>query len=231
MLKTTLLRTYKLAIRVLQKPEGLKKDSVEPVSRSFGLDRGTPIDRYYIEHFLQQHKQLVRGTVLEIAENTYSKQFGSNVTAFEILHVQNHPNATIVGDLTKPETLPSGKIDCFICTQTFNFIYDFQDAIRGSHQMLAPGGSILATVAGISQISRGDMEQWGDFWRFTRQSAGKAFEDVFGPGNVKIGYYGNCLAATSFLRGLTAEEIPKEKLDIKDDDFPVTITIVATKSK
>ena len=29
--------------------------SVVPISRDFGFDRGTPIDRYYIERFLERH--------------------------------------------------------------------------------------------------------------------------------------------------------------------------------
>ncbi|GEM_PF-2898356 len=69
--------------------------------------------------------------------------------------------------MTNINTLPSNTIDCFIVTQTLNFIYDVKSAVRGIFHMLKDGGIILATVAGISQISRYDMDRWGDYWRFT----------------------------------------------------------------
>ena len=67
--------------------------------------------------------------VLEIAENSYSKKYGgSKVYRFEILHAKpDNPKATFVGDLTDSSTLPENKIDCFICTQTLNFIFNVQD--------------------------------------------------------------------------------------------------------
>ena len=46
---------------------------VTPFSREFGYDRGQPIDRYYIEQFLSAHASDVRGHVLEIADDTYTR--------------------------------------------------------------------------------------------------------------------------------------------------------------
>src|SRR6202035_2497766 len=39
---------------------------LQPVSRKFGYDRGTPISRYYIETFLKARKNDIRGRVVEI---------------------------------------------------------------------------------------------------------------------------------------------------------------------
>jgi hypothetical protein len=205
--------------------------SIEPVSRTFGLDRGIPIDRYYIESFLKENSRFIQGNVLEIAENTYSKRFGSNITSYEILHYDDsNKKATIIGDLTKPETLPENKIDCFICTQTLNFIFDVQKAIEGSNKLLKQGGCFLGTVSGISQISRYDMDRWGDYWRFTDLSVLLLMESVFGKGNVDIVTFGNSLAATAFLKGLAIDDIPNaEILDVKDKDYQVTIGIRAIK--
>ncbi|MEO5991227.1 MAG: methyltransferase domain-containing protein [Ferruginibacter sp.] len=216
--------------RTLTKPEGLEMDSVKPVSEFFGFDRGTPIDRYYIEHFLEQQKKFIKGVVLEISDDTYIKKFGNQVTEYEVLHfTEGNPKATIVGDLSKPETLPSNKVDCFICTQTFNFIYNFKDAIKGAYYILKPGGYLLATVAGISQISAYDFERWGDYWRFTTLSAQKVFGEVFGIENVEVNSFGNCLTAISFLRGISAEEISTEKLSVTDNNYQLVITIIAKK--
>lgn len=43
-----------------------------------GFGRGTPIDRYYLESFLSAHSKDIKGDVLEIAENTYTKKFGDS---------------------------------------------------------------------------------------------------------------------------------------------------------
>ena len=204
--------------------------SVRPVSRTFGLDRGTPIDRYYIEKFLNENRADITGRVLEVAENYYSRKFGSQVDVYEILHVERNSQATIVGDLTKSETLPSNQIDCFICTQVLNFIFDFQKAIEGAHQILKPGGVVLATVSGISQVSRYDADRWGHFWSFYPQGIEQAFKKVFGENNVEVQTWGNSLTAISFLKGVALEELNTEELDFQDADYPVSITIRARKS-
>ncbi len=90
---------------------------------------------------------------------------------------------------------------------------------------------MLATVSGISQISQYDAERWGDYWRFTPQSVKRMIGDVFGGDNIQVDYFGNCYAATNSLRGISIEELDKEKLNFKDADYPVIITIVATKKR
>lgn len=217
-------------LRRLIKPKPLwfEEISVTPVSGKFGFDRGTPIDRYYIEDFLFKNNALIKGSVLEIAESTYSKKFGSGVTSFEVLHVDaSNPVATIIGDLSVYESLPENAVDCFVCTQTLNFIYDVKQAIRGIHKILKPGGHVLITVAGLVQISRYDMDRWGDYWRFTPLSIQKMVDEVFGESSVSV--YGNVYAATALLHGLCVEEITVEKLNYADQDFPVIITILAQK--
>jgi hypothetical protein len=205
--------------------------TTEPVSRKFGFDRGTPIDRYYIESFLTENKRFIQGRVLEIAESTYSKQFGSNITACEILHYDDsNKKATIIGDLSKEASLPEEKVDCFICTQTLNFIFEVNKAIKGSWKLLKKEGTFLGTVSGISQISRYDMDRWGDYWRFTDLSIRRLFENVYGKGNVEVKIFGNALAATAFLKGLAVDDLPDTKLlDVTDKDYQVTIGIRATK--
>ncbi|MCT4665489.1 MAG: hypothetical protein N4A45_09680 [Flavobacteriales bacterium] len=205
--------------------------SKDPISNQFGFDRGTPIDRAFIEYFLEKQHKHILGSVLEISESTYSLKYGSQVTSSEILHYDDkNPNATIVGDLTKSETLPNNRVDCFICTQTLNFIEDFEKGIEGGYHLLKDNGVMLTTVAGLCQISRYDMDRWGDYWRFTDLSIKNAFERVFGKGNVEIEIYGNVLAATSILHGITAEELTNEELFYKDPNYQVTIGIKATKN-
>jgi hypothetical protein len=95
--------------------------------------------------------------------------------------------------------------------------------------MLKPCGVLLLTIPGISRISRYDMDRWGDYWRFTLASAQRLFTEVFPEDSVRIETYGNVLAATAFLHGLSVEELTEDELDDSDPDYEVTIAIRAMK--
>lgn len=203
-----------------------------PISRAFGMDRGLPIDRYYIERFLSAHAQDICGRVLEIADNAYTRRFGgARVTRSDVLHaVAGNPAATFVGDLANGDNLPSEAFDCIICTQTLMFIHDVRAAIATLHRMLRPGGVLLVSVAGISQICRWDAEQWGDHWRFTAQSLQQLAETVFDPDHVLVQPHGNVLAAAAFLFGLAAEDLQPRELEAGDRDYQLVITMRAQRS-
>src|SRR5262249_10152895 len=116
-----------------------------PASRHFGFDRGLPIDRYYIESFLSEHTEAVRGRVLEIGDDAYSRRFGgARITEQDILHVvPGHPGATIVADLSDAPEIPSDCFDCIILTQTMHYIFDLRATAQTLHRILAPRGTVL----------------------------------------------------------------------------------------
>jgi glycosyltransferase involved in cell wall biosynthesis len=203
-----------------------------PVSRKFGWDRGgLPIDRYYIERFLQQHAGDIAGRVLEVRDDSYTRKFGgANVTRADVLHpTPDNEKATIVADLTAADHVPGDTFDCIVLTQVLPFIPDVQAAVRTLHRILRPGGVVLATVPGISQIVRYDMDRWGDFWRFTSLSARRLFECGFPEGDVRVETHGNVLAATAFLQGLSTRDLRPDELDFRDPDYEVLITVRAVK--
>ena len=205
---------------------------VKPVSPIFGLDRGTSIDRYYIEAFLADRAGDIRGDVLEVADRRYTVRFGGDqVRRSEVLHVSHsNPIATLVADLSADNDLPSDRFDCIVCTQTLQFIYDTRAAVHTLHRILKPGGILLATFPGISQISRYDAERWGDYWRFTTQSAERLFSEVFASANVNVESHGNVLAAGAMLQGLAVEDLRQGKLGYRDPDYQLVITVRAVKS-
>ena len=204
---------------------------LSPISRVWGFDRGLPVDRYYIERFLAAHASDIRGRVLEIGDGKYTRQFGAGrVVRSDILHpVAGNPRATIVADLAGGDGIPTESFDCVICTQTLMFIFDIQKAMRTLYRILKPGGVLLMTLAGVSQISRSDMERWGDYWRFTSLSARRLCESVFPPASVTVEAHGNVLVAVAFLQGLAREELRREELDASDPDYEVLITARAVK--
>lgn len=204
-----------------------------PVSRRFGWDRGgLPIDRYYIERFLEQNARDIAGHVLEVRDDAYIRRFGGDrVLRADVLHpTPDNPKATIVADLTRAEHLPGDTFDCIVLTQVLPFIPDVQAAVRTLHRILRPGGVVLATMPGISQIVRYDMDRWGDYWRFTSLSARRVFECGFPQGDVRVEAHGNVLAAIAFLQGLSSRELRPGELDHHDQDYEVLITVRAVKA-
>jgi len=203
-----------------------------PISRSFGFDRGQPVDRYYIERFLAEEAAAIHGRVLEIGEDTYTRRFGGErVRRSEVLDLPQRDNAsaTLHADLTQAGHLPPAQFDCIIFTQTLQFIYDVDAAVATLHRLLRPGGVLLATFPGISQICRFDMDRWGDYWRFTAAAAGRLLAGHFGPEQIDVVAHGNVLVAISFLHGLATHELEPAELDYCDPDYQFLITARASK--
>jgi SAM-dependent methyltransferase len=197
----------------------------------FGWDRGTPIDRYYIEAFLRQHSRDITGRVLEIGDDFYSRLFGNGITELDVLHVSSeNPKVTITGDITTRGVLPEGAFDCIIFTQTLQLIYDIDEAVQRLHAALKPGGILLLTVSGISQIDR---HEWGTnwCWSFTVSSLHRLFERVFGRGDLQLSAHGNVFAAICFLTGAVVEDVDTKDLDVRDPAYPVNITLRAQRAK
>jgi SAM-dependent methyltransferase len=202
-----------------------------PIDGWFGFGRGTPIDRFYIETFLDRNRADIAGRVLEIGDRTYSRRFGADrVTRQDVLHLRaGHPHATITGDLTEADILPRESFDCIVLTQTLQFIFELRSAVAQLHAALKPGGVALVTVPGISQIDRA--EDWGGtwYWSFSTASASQLFAEVFDSRSIAVESHGNVFAATSFLQGLAWEEVPRAKLLVQDPDYPVIVTLRARK--
>lgn len=198
---------------------------LEPFSREWGFDRGKPIDRFYIEKFLGKNSHEIRGRVLEIGTDRYTRLFGGDkVVRGDVLHVsESKPKVTIVADLTQPDQFPVDEYDCVILTSTLQFIYDQSSAVSTVHKILKPSGVLLVTVPGISCISRYDFDRWGEFWRFTTLSLLRTLEDAFPGGEVEVEGHGNVLASAAFLYGLAAEELREDELNRHDPDYQLLV--------
>ena len=204
---------------------------VTPIDPNWGFERGTPIDRIYVDQFMHSRAEDIRGRVLEIAAPDYTTRFGTNVEQVDILMAsEGNPRATIVGDLANAPHVADDTFDCAIVTQTLQFVYEVRAAFRTLHRILAPGGVLLATVPGITKISPPEDDEWGEWWHYTGRSARRLAEEAFGQGNVDVRTYGNVLAAAGFLYGLAASDLRPEELASNDRLYEVTIAIRAVKA-
>ncbi len=226
----SLLRSYAPRIRgVVKPPTDGRFWSHQPLSKSYGFDRGRPVDRYYIEAFLERHADAVAGSVLEVETNDYTRRFGGHrVTHSTVLDVESaNERATLIRDLNDPGALPPDEYDCVILTQTLQYIYELHVAIKTIHDSLKPGGVLLLTLPAISRIP---YEIWGErwLWSFSQGVARRLVCEAFPQEEVIIETHGNLLASTAFLHGLAVEDLPSPAdLDRKDLDFQVLITVFA----
>ena len=202
------------------------------LSNDYGDSRGTPITRYYIQHFFLNLNHFGWGNCLEFEDNRYTNQFGKNVTkynTFKFSNKYNDKDNLIIGDLTKIPLLPKERFDFIVCTNVLNFIFDFESAIKGIYRMLKKEGKCIITLDGpSSHISRYDMERWGDYWRFTNLSAKKIFERS----NFKIEQntvYGNPYACSAQLNGFSIQDIDQSKLFPSEKDYQLLIALFLTK--
>jgi len=207
---------------------------VTPISAIFGLDRGQPVDRYYIDRFLETNAKDIKGRCLEMGDASYIRKFGSGKPSqIDVMHyTEGNPEATIVGDLTNANHIPSGIFDCIIFVQSLQMIYDVNAALRTLHRIMKPGGVLLLTSHGISKIGRRlGRDDWGEYWRFTTQSLEKLIPENLPGAEATISSYGNVMSAIAYLHGLSTEELSPAELDVRDPDYEVILTARVIKAR
>jgi len=206
---------------------------VTPISAIFGLDRGQPVDRYYIDQFLESNAVDIRGRCLEMGNAFYINKFGGgNPSRIDVLHVtEGNPEATMVGDLTNADHIPPCIFDCIVFIQSLQMIYNVNAALRTLHRILKPGGVLLLTSNGISKIGRRlGRDDWGEYWHFTTQSLDRLIKENFPGAQATITAYGNVMSSISYLHGLATEELNSAELDVLDPDFAVIVAARVVKS-
>lgn len=229
-------KEYKDVIRELQK----KRDTnigiiagmpLKPVSRRCGYERGTPIDRYYIEKFIGTEQKYIFGRVMEVADDQYTKRFGKNIKESIVMHVEGWGKNTAQVNLETGQGVNeyNDSIDCFVCTQTVQMIYDMKAAIRNIYRMLNPGGVALITIAGIAGVSLYDYYNWGEYWRVTPKALKLVMEEIFDRDKIEIFSYGNVKTTMAFLYGVCVEDLDESDFIYNDEQFPMLIGCVARK--
>ncbi len=180
---------------------------LQPVSRRWGVDRGTAIARYYIDQFIASHAKDIVGDILEVKNRRLHGRscfwFGKE----DVLDIDSTIHkANIITDLSKADSVPSNTYNCFILTETIQFIYDLKAAIQHSYRILKPGGVLLVSVPIIGPV---DSElQKLDCWRLLPRGCQELFGEVFGHGQVQVTAFGNFATCVAGLSGLAFEELP-----------------------
>lgn len=199
----------------------------KPISAQFGTERGTPIDRYYIERFLAKRKEFITGDVLEIEDNSYTKLFGAKECQSLVMNVSSGaPNVDFVANLETGEGIREGVADCFICTQTLMYIYNLESAVNNIYTLLKRNGVLLLTCSGISQNSRRCMEYYGCTFNYNYEALIKLFGDNSKYEIIDCGSYGNVKTVCAHLAGLCQEDLKHEDFIECDKYYPLIVYAV-----
>jgi hypothetical protein len=201
----------------------------EPLSDHYGLDRGTPVDRRYIEAFLSTRREVIQGSVLEVQDNIYTTRFGGNrVSEATVVDIDAmNPRATLIADLQLVGSLPPNTYDCIILTQTLHLLRRPGRCVENCFTALRSGGALLATAPSVCRVSPTYPD--GDFWRFTPAGIAELFGRHW-PGDVMVDAFGNLRTCMAFLMGEVVEDLPHIVLDHHDRRFPLTVSVEATKN-
>ena len=200
---------------------------LEPLSDRFGFDRGTPLDRRYIEAFLRERRGGIRGSVLEVESDTYTTMFGAGVVTSAVVDIDSaNVRATLVADLSEADSLVPETYDCIILTQTLHLLRRPDHCIENCYRALRPAGVLLATAPALSRVSPSYPND--DFWRFTPAGLAELMAPRW-PGEFSVCAFGNLRACVGFLVGEVVEDLPEGVLDDADPRFPLTTAVEATK--
>jgi SAM-dependent methyltransferase len=171
----------------------------------------------FIEQFLSAHAGSIRGDVLEVKDSGVTDRLGTGVTGRHVLDIDPaNPHATVVADLGERGSLPAGSFDCFILSQTLQYVGDVHVALANAYGALRPGGTLLVTVPTIARVDP-DLRDV-DRWRLTARGLADSLRAACPDGEISVSAKGNLVTTLAFLLGLAAEELRPRELEMDDED-------------
>ena len=214
-------------------PSQLTLNSINKYSEKFGFDRGTPIDRYYIDEFIRNLELNNEfNTALEFGELNYVEQFNVSHKFF-----LSHPDFSkskdtknqILFDLNTQKKYDGQKFDLIISTNVINFTKNPFVTLRHHIDMLNIDGTIFLTASSSMPISQFDAERWGDYWRFTPDAMHHLLENL--DCEYQVESLGNFKSSVAFLCGLASEEMEESDLKEKDNRYPLLVVALIKKKR
>ena len=198
----------------------------EPFSPFWGADRGRCVDRFYIERFLDGHRDDIAGRVLEVHDDDYTKLYGgSRVPHSDVIDIDpENPRSTITADLRRAVEIPAETYDCVILTQTLHVIDDMRAVLAETARVLKPGGVLLATLPCLGRVAP-EQGLDGDYWRFTPAATERLFAEFFDPAGLEVEAHGNVLVDVAYLYGLAVEDLDPAEFEATDHALPLVVTV------
>ncbi len=217
----------RLRLRRMPVPRWGNLRRLQPFSSNFGFERGAPIDRFYLDRFLERHREAITGDVLEIQVPAYTRRYGHDVRLSHTVDILPQFAPTYVCDLAHAEAvIPADRYDCFLLPNTLNVLKEIESCLRQALRVVRPGGVVLAS-AGVLEPLCPDVP---DYWHLSAEGWVELTSRVWPGCDVEVTGWGNCVAATAAMLGLAGEELTDDELLFRDRRFPVLVTIACRKA-
>lgn len=215
LIRRWLFRIYILHHRLMH------RIGVLPFDRDFGDSRGTPVGRYYVEKFLRENADQVRGRCLEFGDPRYKSYFPA-AEKYEVVSIKPGPGVDYVCDIHDPKGLPEGEYDSIVCTQVFEHLARPELAAQSLYRLLKPGGVLLLTAPFLNPVHGLPL----DFRRFTPNALELILQDA-GLVVDSIDFGGNSNVSLGSMLGMVQEDFTTKELEIKDPVYPYNCLIRA----
>jgi SAM-dependent methyltransferase len=192
-----------------------------PLCPAFGYTRGTPVDRYYLHQYIREHREQVRGRVLEVGgrlANRIIHQY-NNATEYRTLDLGGGAD-DMAGDAADPSAVAEGSVDCIIAFHVLEHCPAPHVVIDNFWRWLAPGGTALVAVPTAQKIHSFPL----DCWRPQPDGMRSLFRSFSA---VHLRTYGNLVAVIANLCGIAAEELSAGELADFHPDDPVLVCVAA----
>ena len=199
---------------------------LKPFSQCHGWDRGTPLDRYYVDRFFERNRAQSPATSWRSTGTSTPTDTATTCelfTASTSIPNLNRPSFAILRIARTSFHRRPTTASC--CPARFTTSASWRRCLTNVLRVVKPGGAILATVRAWCGSTRKDRFLASHAGRLARIARGNTWPDC----EVVVEGEGNCLAAMAFNLGLALEELKRKELDHHDGLFPVVTTIYCRK--
>ena len=187
--------------------------------------RARPADRSVLSApFPERASRRITGDVLEVQSTELHGALRPHLTRTDSFDIEPRFNPTYLCDFAHcGGVIPDRAYDCLLLPNTLPHFRELDRCLAHALRVVRPGGTILASAAGLLPLT-GDVPE---YWRLTpdgwREKLGAAWPGA----TLEIAGHGNCLAAMAAQLGLALEELTDAELEVHDPRFPVLTTIAA----
>lgn len=195
-----------------------------PFCPRFGHFRGTPIDRYYLDRFIDEIRSEVKGATLEIGGNRNNRDLYkfTNTTSYLAMDLAGE-GLDIAGDAHDPGVVEEASLDTVVLFNVLEHCERPWVVVDNIYNWLKPGGHVFCMVPNAQRVHRVPQ----DYWRILPD----AMNSIFARFPRRKPYiYGNPLTTLASHYGIAAEELSREELDYYNENYPVANCIHAQKS-
>ena len=205
---------------------------VTPIDSGFGLGRGKPVDRHYIEDFLCRHAADMRGRVLEVGENVYTPALRRRAR-----DAKRHPPrrrfepARDAGRRSRRRERAAERRVRLLHLHPDAHLH-LRRAARGADDPSHPRSGRRAARDGARHQPDEPVRSrpLGRVLALHGAVARALARRVLRRARVEVEAYGNVLASTAFLQGLWPSDLSRDELDHRDQRYQMLVAGRAVKA-